>query len=227
AHAWAGLADGYTTAAYFGYFRALEVMPQALEAARRSLELDPNLAESHNALAIATLIWDRDYDLADQEFLRALELNPKYPQTAAWYGLFQSQWIWDRAEEARAEILRLLELDPLSAYANAIFSFACVSSGRFPEAVEHGKRAVELDPKSYIAHWGCSVALEYDGQYEEAAAMAERALAISGRHSWALMTLASTYAAWGKLDEARAVFRELEARSAREYIQPSMLTAAG
>src|SRR5215813_2416725 len=58
AQAWAGLADGYTTSGYSGYQRAGEVMPRALEASRRALELDPNLAEAHNAFACATLLYD-------------------------------------------------------------------------------------------------------------------------------------------------------------------------
>src|SRR5262249_30127988 len=61
---------------------------------------------------------------------------------------------------------------------------------------------------------------------EEAAVAAERALAISGRHSWALTTLVTIYVAWDKPDKALAVYRELEARSAREYIQPAMLAGA-
>jgi adenylate cyclase len=226
AQAWAGLADGYTTSAYSGFHRAIEAMPRALEAARRALELDSDLAEAHSALACASLLYDLDYDLAEQELRRALELNPQYPQAVAWQGLFMLQWISGREQEGREVILQLVELDPLSAYANIILCFYDVSSGRISEAVEHGKRGVELDPKSYLAHWGYSVALEYDGQYEEAVAICARALSMSGRHSWALMTLASTYAAWGKPEQARAVFRELKARSEREYIQPAMLAAA-
>jgi adenylate cyclase len=226
AQAWAGLADGYTTSGYSGFSLPREVMPRALEAARRALQLDPDLAEAHSALACATLLYDLDYDLAEQEFKRALELNPKYPQARAWYGLFLLQWIAARDQEARKEILRLLEIDPLSGYANVIFCFSCVSSGRPSEAVEHGRKGVELDPNSYLAHWSLAAALAGNAQYEEAAAMAERALAISGRHSWALMSLASIYVAWDKPENARAVYRELEARSAREYIQPAMLAPA-
>jgi TolB-like protein len=226
AQAWAGLADGYTTSGYSGYQRAKDVMPRALEAARRSLDLDPNLAETHNAFACATLLWQLDYELAEREFRQALELNPKYPQAVAWYGLFQLQWISGRAEEAHQEMLRLLEIDPLSAYANVILCCACVSSGRIAEAVKHGRRGVELDPKSYLALWSFSIALQCDGQYDEAATTAERALAISGRHIWALTTLAAIYSAWKKPDKARAVYRELEMRSATEYVQPAMLTSA-
>ncbi|HEV8370492.1 MAG TPA: tetratricopeptide repeat protein [Pyrinomonadaceae bacterium] len=226
AQAWAGLADGYTTSGYSGFKLPSEVMPRALEAAQRALQLDPDLAEAHNAFACATLLYDLDYDRAEQEFRRALELNPNYPQARAWYGLFLLQWIAARDQEARDQMLRLLEVDPLSGYANVILSFSSVTSGRPAEALEHARKGVELDPNSYLAHWIFAVALASNSQYEEAAAMAERALTMSGRHSWALMTLTSIYSAWHKLDNARAVYRELEARSAREYIQPSMLAPA-
>ena len=226
AQAWAGLADGYSTYAYSGYGPANEYMPRALEAARRALELDPDLAEAHSALACAALLYDLNFELAESEFKRALDLNPNYPQARAWYGLFFLQWVTGREEEGRKELLRLLQVDPLSPYANVICSFSAVSSGRFSEAVEYSQRGAELDPNSYLALWSSAAALEYSGQYEKAAATAEKALAISGRQSWSMMTLASTYAAWGKPDKARAVYRELEARSAREHIQPSTLVIA-
>jgi tetratricopeptide (TPR) repeat protein len=226
AQAWAGLADGYTTSGYSGFKPAAEVMPRALEAARRALQLDSNLAEAHNALACATLLYERDYALAEREFKRALELNPNYPQARAWYGQFFLHWTSGREREAGVELWRLLQLDPLFGYANVILSFAGISGGRLSEAVEHARRGVELDPDSYLAHWSLAVALECNAQYEEAAAAAERALAMSGRHSWALTTLVSTYAAWDKPDSLRAVYRELEARSASDYIQPSMLAPA-
>ena len=226
AQAWAGLADGYTTSGYSGFSLAREVMPRALEAARRAQQLDQDLAEAHSALACATLLYDLDYDLAEQEFKRALELNPNYPQARAWYGLFFLHWVSGREAEGHDQLLRLFKIDPLSSYANVILAFSDVSSGRLSDAVEHGRKGVELDPNSYLAHWSLAAALACNAQYEEAAAMAERALAISGRHSWAMMSLVSIYAAWDKPDSARAVYRELEARSEREYIQPSMLAPA-
>lgn len=226
ADAWAGLADGYTTSGYSGYERANDVMPKALDAARRALELDPHLAEAHNAFACATLLYDLDYDLAEWEFQRALELNPNYAQAVAWYGMFLLQWIGGRTGEAREHMAQLVKADPLSGYAHVICSFSAVSSGNIPEAVQFGRRGVELDPNSYLALWAFAVALQRNEQYEEAVAAAERALAISGRHSWALMTLAAIYAAWGKPEKARAAAGELEARSARQYVQPAMLAAA-
>ncbi len=226
AQAWAGLADGYTTSGYSGFKPGPEVMPRALEAARRALELDPDLAEAHSALACATLLYERDYALAEREFRRALELNPHYPQARGWFGLFFLQWVAGREREGRDELFRVLEQDPLSGYANVILAFSDFTSGRLSEAVDHARRGVELDPRSYLAHWSLALSLGRNARHEEAAAAAERALAMSGRHPWALSTLVSIYAAWDKPANARAVYRELLARSAREYVQPAILTSA-
>ncbi|PWT87468.1 MAG: hypothetical protein C5B55_14705 [Blastocatellia bacterium] len=226
AQAWAGLADGYTTCAYSGFKPAIDLMPGALEAARRALDLDSNLAEAHNAFACATLLYDRNFELAEKEFKAALRLNPSYPQAIAWYGLFFLQWVSGREEEAREELWRAIQIDPLSAYAHVIFSFYCSSSNQFSEALEHARRGVELDSQSYLARWSLSVALQGVGDYQEAAAVAEEAVAMSGRHSWALTTLASIYDNWNKPEKAKAVYAELEARNVREYIQPAMMIIA-
>jgi serine/threonine-protein kinase len=226
AHAWAGLADGYTTSGYSGLKPAADVMPRALESARRALSLDPELSEAHNALACATMLYERDYALAEREFQRALELNPQYPQARAWYGLFCLHWVGGRVREGRVEMSKLLEIDRLSGYAHFLLAFSDFTSGHPREAVDHARRGIELDPNSYLGHWALMEALLRSGRPEEAIPVTERALAMSGRHSWALETLASCYAASGRLDEARAVYREMVARSQREHIQPSMLAAA-
>jgi tetratricopeptide (TPR) repeat protein len=201
-------------------------MPRALEAARRALELDPELAEAHNAIACATMLYERDYALAEQEFRRALELNSSYLQARAWYGLFFLQWVAGREREAREEISKLLQLDPLSAYAHVVLTFSDFTARRPSEAVDHGRRSVELDPNSYLAQWVLTLSLDQGAHHEQAVAVAERALAMSGRHTWALTTLVSIYAGWDKPNDARAVYHELTARSAREYVQPCMLAMA-
>ena len=226
AQAWAGLADGYTTSGYSGFKPAVEVRSRALAAARRALESGPEVSEAHNALACATLLFERNYPLAEREFQRALELNPSYPQARAWYGLFFLHWVAGREQDAREQMSRLLQVDPLSGYANVIVAFADVTSRRPLQAVEHAQRGVELDPNSYLAHWSLTLALHGCARYEEAVGAAERALALSGRHNWALSTLVTIYASWDKPGPALAVYHELEARSAREYVQPSMLAPA-
>jgi serine/threonine-protein kinase len=226
AQAWAGLADGYTTSAYSGFDAARSAMPQALAAARRALMLDPDLAEAHCALACATMLYERDYALAEREFKQALALNPNYPQALAWYGLFFLQWVSGRDDEAEAEMTRLYALDPLSGYANVILGYSSISARRYEAAVNHSRRGVELDPASFLAHFCLLAALTCAGRYEEAVGVGDKAFSMSGRHAWAVAHLVCTYTAWGKPEQARALCAELVERSATMYVQPSMLGLA-
>jgi serine/threonine-protein kinase len=226
AQAWAGVADGYTTSGYSGFAAASQVMPQGLAAARRAVALDPDLAEAHGALACALLVGERDYAGAEREFLRAIELNPNYMQARGWYGLFYLQWVCGREREAREQLQLLLDKDPLSAYAHFMMAFCLESAGQSEQAVTFSSRGLELDPNSYLGQWCHAVGLMLCGRYAEGERSAERALAISGRHVWSLCELASLYGHWGKRDEAMAMYQEAVARSAREYMQPSMLTIA-
>ena len=226
AQAWAGMADAYTTSGYSGLQISSEVMPKALAAARRGLELDPYLAEAHNALACATLTYERNYDLAEREFKKAMELNPSYQQAQAWYGLFYLHWTAGRFREGHEVLLAATRNDPLSAYGFVILNFSEFVGGMTHEAVAHGRRGVELDPNSYLAQWALMQALGAAGQYAEAVAAADRSLSISGRHIWALSGLACVYAAWGKHEDARRIFAEARAREATEHMQPSMMTSA-
>ena len=226
AQAWAGMADGYSTTGYSGLVPPADVMPKALAAARRALELDPDLAEAHNALACATLIYERNYELAEREFKKAIELNPSYQQAQAWYGLFYLHWTAGRFREGYDILLAATRNDPLSGYGYVILTFSEFVGGLTHDAVKHARRGVELDPNSYLAQWSLMEALGNAEQYAEAVAAADRALAISDRHVWALCGLVCIYARWGKHQDARRVFADAEAREAKEYMQPCMMAFA-
>jgi tetratricopeptide (TPR) repeat protein len=224
--AWAGLADSYTVLGYCGFARPEACMPKGTEAARRAVALDPLLAEAHNALACACLLdsWDRVE--AEREFLRALELNPRYVQARDWYALFYLQCTVGRLEEAVAQAKLALECDPLSSYAHTLVGFTCFGAGRHQEAIGACERAVELDSESFLARWCHHLALHNGGRFEEAIAVGESTLAMSGRHPWAVMSLAATFADWGKPADTEALYAELMARSRRSYVQPVTLAIA-
>jgi TolB-like protein/Tfp pilus assembly protein PilF len=224
--AWAGLADAHTTSCFSSLSRPAEAMPRALQAARRALALDQELAEAHCALAEAALLYQREYPLAEREFGRALELNPNYPQARVWYGLHYLHLAAGRTAEGEHQLEGLLAVDPLSAYAHITFGQLYFFSGRAAEAVDMLRRGLELDPDSYLGQWSLACCLAIAGRYEEAAVEGERALAISGRHVWSLAAMASISARLGRAMDALAFLRELEARAMREYVQPAMLAQA-
>ena len=223
AQAWAGLADSYTVLGYSGFARPDTVMPKAIEAARRAVSLDPALAEAHNALAMASLMGAWNKVEAEREFLRALELNPRYIQARDWYAMFYLMFSQGRMAEAMAEAKLALEFDPLSSYAHTMYGFICGYGGEYGQAEEAARRAVELDSESYLARFALGEVLRINGKFEESVATGELALAISGRHAWAVMFLALALADWGKPAEAEALYVEMLARARRQYMPPGAL----
>ncbi|MDP6606300.1 MAG: protein kinase [Dehalococcoidia bacterium] len=224
--AWAGLADAQTTLGFYGMEPPADVFPKAKEAAVRAVALDPDLAEGHNAMACIALVFDRDWSTSEREFQRALELNPSYVQARCWYAFFYLQIVAGRTGEGVAEARRALESDPLSAYATSLYALSLGMAGDYPAAVEQGQLAVERDPESYVAWWTLQMCFLWDSRFAESVPSGETALAISGRHSYALVTLLFTYAEWGKPAEARALYDELQARAGREHLPPSALASA-
>ncbi|MEE8146593.1 MAG: protein kinase [Longimicrobiales bacterium] len=222
AHAWAGLADTRTSMGQWGVKPPGETIPAALEAAHRALALGPDLPEAHNARAYAASN-NREWQTAEREFLRALELNPNHVQARCWYGVFYLGMVSGRWEDGLVQIRRALDLDPLSAYATAMYGLALSCAGHYPEAIEQLRLAVERDPVSFICRWVLQVNYLLAGHFSDSIEAGERALALSGRHVFALCQQVTAYARWGKTREARAVHNELLARAEQGYVQPTLL----
>jgi tetratricopeptide (TPR) repeat protein len=224
--AWAGLADSQTVLGYYGFARPESNTPKALEAARRAVALAPSLAEARNAMAMASLMCAWDSDRAEQEFLRAIELNPSYTQARDWYALFYLQFSEGRLADGVAQAKLALKADPLSSYAHGVFGLTCGNAGRHSEGVEACQRAVELDPESFVSQMLLQLVLDMDGRLEESVAAGDSALAMSGRLAWSLAFLAVTYGKWGKTEEADAIYSEMLARARRQYVAPAQLAMA-
>jgi serine/threonine protein kinase/tetratricopeptide (TPR) repeat protein len=223
--AWAGVADSFTTLGYFGYQRPDEVMPRALEAATRATVEEPESAEAHNALAVAALLWERDFKKAGREFVQALTLNPQYIQARCWYGLFFLQWGVGRYDEGLIQASKAFDDDPLSAYVTTVLSFALASVSRFDEALRHARQAVEHDSQSFLAQWELGYACHWSGRHDEAIEVFEP-LWNHSNHPWVAMGLVAAYARAGRGTDARVLYESLRAQHARTYVQPFALAIA-
>ena len=209
ARAWAGLADSHLLLGFWGFLRPEATMPNGKEAAQRAVAIDPSLAEGHSALACAHLWWDWEAVLAEREFLRALELNPRYAPARAFYANIYLQCVAGRLEEGLTQAKKLAESDPLSAYAFTMLAITCATAGQYSEALRHVRCALELDPESFFVRWILQSCLHWCGDFEESVAAGEAALAMSGRHPFAMASLASTYGDWGKSGDAESLYKEL------------------
>jgi serine/threonine protein kinase/tetratricopeptide (TPR) repeat protein len=223
--AWSGLADARGMLALQGFERPDPVMPQAKEAASRAVALDPLLSEAHCSLAFVSLLYDWEPAKAEEEFLRAMELNPRYLQNLVWYALLYLTMYRGQFHEAIPIARKAIEIDPLSSYAHGVLACIYSLAGRGDEAVRTATASVELGQSFITYHWLANVFL-YHGEFEKALAAGDMALALSGRHVWPMGLLAVTYAASGKTAEARAAYAELLARAAVGYVQPFFFALA-
>ncbi len=112
ARGYAGLADTYALMSGY-YFRPVaDVAAKAKTAAKKAAELDDSLSEAHTALALIAQNIDWDWETAEKEYKRAIELDPNYATAHHWYA--EELSLVGRSDEALAEIERARQLDPLS-----------------------------------------------------------------------------------------------------------------
>ena len=120
-----------------------EAAPKARAAAEKALALDDTLAEPHVVLGGAYgsfFEWDR----AEREFRRALELNPNEANAHHWYAFLLKQM--GRSDEAMAEVKRAAELEPLNLKFSDSVGVMYRRSGQYDKAIEHFKKVLEMDP---------------------------------------------------------------------------------
>ncbi len=207
--------------AHGGFFRAgtgpLEAHTQTREWAQKALKLDDTLAEAHAALAWIEMT-DWNWMGAEQEFRRAIELNPNLPVARTWYAQFLS--CMRRFEEslAQAEIAR--RLDPVSPDTSVHSAEPYLNAGRVDEAIESYRKVLELEPNYHIAHHNLARAYIEKKTYQQAIEELEKAMALGGRDSLSLGVLAHAYGKAGQRQEALKLVSELLQRPNREHVPP-------
>ena len=169
AAAYAGLADAYSVLASFGFAPPKEVMPKAKAAAERALALDDSLSDAHNSFAFALHRYDRQFGRAEQEFRRAIDLNPGYATAHHWFGLFLASS--GRSPEAIAELERARELDPLSSIINTNLGWVLYFARQYDRAIEQYRQVLAVHPDFGTAQWKLSKAYEKTDRYADAFAM--------------------------------------------------------
>lgn len=150
AKAYAGLADSYNLIREYTAMPEDEAFPRAEAAARKAIELDPNLAEGHRALAFPSFWWRRDVATARREFERAIELNPNDGTTHLWYATALN-YIGDDLK-AVEEINRAQELDPSSSSIRADKGKILYGAGRKEEALALLRQMKRNEPTFVSPH---------------------------------------------------------------------------
>jgi TolB-like protein/DNA-binding winged helix-turn-helix (wHTH) protein len=218
APAYSGLADCYTTLGYLSYLDPLDAFPRARDAATKALELDSSLAEAHASLAYYDLYHAWNWIEAENEFKRAIELNPNYATAHDWYSYYLMAM--GRFDEALKEVNRAHELDPLSVTISTDIGFNYFYRHNYDEAINRLGATLSLSPKFPLAHLWLGRAYQQKKMYAEAidefnktdAAMPGWVVTIAG--------MGNAYGEWGHKAEAEQVLVRLNEMARAKYVTP-------
>jgi tetratricopeptide (TPR) repeat protein len=161
-----GIAMVWLVRQQFGLAPPSEAAPRAKEAALRALELDSTSAEGYYALAGVKAWVEWDWEGADTEFRRAIELNPSGPDARAFYSHLLH--ITGRPEEALAQNERAIELDPFNPLFQAFYSVQLMMMRRYDDAIAQAQNALRTAPNHPVASCAIQMAYHAKGMYEEA-----------------------------------------------------------
>ncbi|HJZ75848.1 MAG TPA: protein kinase [Vicinamibacterales bacterium] len=218
APAYAGLADYYISVASWGLVAPDEAWPRAKAAALTALDLDPSLADAHVTLAVCNTYYDWNWQEGERGFRRARELNPSDTNACVQFATYLIQR--GRLAEARWQMERALEIDPLSGTVNTYVAGVAYYARQYDRAIALCRTAMELSPQDIELM--CVLALSYEGQgnLAEAIAAFETARKVSGNYPIVVASLAATYAKAGNRRAALQLVDQLREVAADQYVPP-------
>jgi pentatricopeptide repeat protein len=194
-----------------------ETLPKTISAARKAVELDPNLAEAH---AFLGYVETREYRWAEAEaeFKRALELNPNNADTYESFGY----WLLaqGRTEEAVVWARRGRELDPYTVSGNDM-GFILLCARRYDEAEREYRSVLAMAPDDRNGLWSLGFLMVVNGHAAEAIPILERAVSLSQHSPGVTGTLINAYAQAGRRADAMRLLAELKRRKQAGYV-PAM-----
>ncbi|MFN2442678.1 MAG: protein kinase [Thermoanaerobaculia bacterium] len=167
ARAWAGKAHAHRAVA--NRSRSVDIHAEyqkSMEAINRSLALNENLSDAHSALCENRMFYEWDFDGAERECTRALELDPDSSLAHQTYSRYLDSQ--GRHDEAIAEIQTAIDLDPASLFNQLNYGISLYYARRYPEAVVQFRRLVAMNPNFDIAYPWLSQSLEMQGKTAEA-----------------------------------------------------------
>lgn len=222
APAYAGLAEAYDILTSAGWLSPQDGWPAVKEWAEKSISLDEGLSMPHALIADVKFLVEWDFDGAEQEFLRSIELNPNNATAHQYYAIYLAAM--GRLQESMEEIIKAVELDPLSLSINQSLGAIYRLDRQYAKSLEQLKVTLSLDPHFAWTHWSLGEVYTLTGKFEEAIAAFDRALSLSDNNmAYIVAGQAVAYAHWGKREESRDLLARLKASAEQKYVSPFCL----
>ena len=221
APAFAGLADVYNLLPTYHWAEPDPSFAKAREFTDRAIELDPESVEGITSRAWYNHVYALDAIQSEQDFRRAIELDPNYVIARSWYAIMLQQA--GRLDEARAQLDIALEIDPNDLIARMIRGIWHYSSRDAEEATRWFEGVLQASP-NHVASLFLSVeASSWAGKHEEALAYAQRILAVDELNPSYQAIMAFALAQLGREAQARAMLSEIQTLPPDTHVSPYWL----
>ena len=205
--AYTGLADCYTLRSDYGFLDPREGYALAKGAVTLALKYDESLAEAHTSLASIKAVTDWDWQGAENEYRRAIELNPKYATAHHWYAA--QLLLQGRLNEALQEIKTAQQLDPLSLGINKDYAVILLYAGDYEKALEQCRKTLDIEPDFHMMSTYIAQIYELQQKYPLAIEELEKAHAAAPEDGEITYGLGQAYALMGRKTEALKITDEL------------------
>jgi TolB-like protein/DNA-binding winged helix-turn-helix (wHTH) protein/Tfp pilus assembly protein PilF len=212
AEAYSGLADTYALAGdwEYGIFSPAVAFSKAQTSAAKALSLDDSLSEAHTSLAFALDLYGWNWDAAEREYTRALQLNPGYATAHQWYA-----WhllVTGRKSEGILQLRRAESLDPLSLIISADLADALCIAHLYDDSIRQSLKTLEIDPTFAVAHYELGQAYEQKQLHAKAIAEFQKAIDLGGHNAAFDSNLGYVYAVSGRTQQALSMAEDLRER---------------
>jgi serine/threonine protein kinase/Tfp pilus assembly protein PilF len=216
----AGVATVWLARSYWGGMPPGECLPHARKAVLDALDLDDTVEEAHDALARIRFHFEWDWEGAEREFKKAIQLNPSYAYAHLFYAnLLRAM---GRDDEAMVETQKSLELDPINHFTRGFFAGQLSHVGRHEEAVELLQEILKLEPHHPMAHRFLWIAYHQMNEYGRAIEEAAGYYSAVGRGDIADV-LGRAYEEAGYKGAMRRGAEAMEKLAETTYVRPSWL----
>jgi TolB-like protein len=212
--AWVGVADSLYELVDYGFNVPDDAVDQAMQAAERALQLEPENPEAFVSLGII-LHLRQDGLGAIRRIEQAIELRPSYAEAfskISWVGqiLGRPRLAFETAEKA-------IELDPLAVESRANFAMTQLFQGDAQRALATLKSESELLQEWPTTRFYEGVVLYHMGRHTEAIEVLN-GLSVAWAGEGPLATKALAYAASGDLQTAASILSQLKASDAHAFL---------
>lgn len=165
APAHAALAEGWFGLASV-YLPPLETMPKARAAARNAIRLDPGSVDGHAVLGRVHVFYDWDWTGAEEEFQRALALNPN--SANALKGRACLRIVQGRSSDALRDIDAALRIDPRSLWLHFMAVAFRANARQYDGALKQARTSLEWEPRFGMLRSFAGVISAMNGNRNEA-----------------------------------------------------------